>query len=164
LITTVVLEPAVGVEWIRGCGVRGLYGLGFGGRDVDVVGEERSVSVERPLECFSVRIDQQLAGITTVSGSRIPRPVDAVAVALSRHHRGQVRVPHVAVGLLETNTSFGTVLGDQAQVHGLGDLGEQGEVGSCSVVGRSQWIRGSRPYGDGGRVVGGVVQHGSTLL
>lgn len=75
LITTLVMvwpsESTIGGGATRG-GVRG----------VQVV-EQRLTEVELAIEGLAVRIEQQLARVAPLPGGRVPRAVDAEAVALS---------------------------------------------------------------------------------
>jgi hypothetical protein len=64
--------------------------------------------------------------------------VDPVAVALARLHGGQVAVPDEAVDLAQGDPGLGLVVGEQAQLHALGDLGEDREVRPGAVVARAQ--------------------------
>src|ERR687896_642527 len=80
-------------------------------------------------------------------GGRVPWPVDTEAVALAGGDGGQVAVPDVAVDLIEVDPLLAAVLGDQAQFHPLGHLGEQREVGARPVVGGAKGITGARPDG-----------------
>ena len=128
--------------------VRRSTGLGrvLGG-DRHVVGEQRLAERELPVERLAVRVEQQLAGVTSVAARRVERPVHPKAVALSRAYIRQVGVPHVSVDLVEADSSFLTVVADQAQLDFFGDFGEQREVGTATVESSAQWIAVSGPYG-----------------
>ena len=115
--------------------------------DGQVVGEQRLAERELPVERLAIRVEQQLAGVTSVAGRRVERPVHPKAVALSRADVRQVGVPHVSVDLVEADSSFLTVVADQAQLDFFGDLGEQREVGTATVESSAQWIAASGPYG-----------------
>ncbi len=101
---------------------------------LQVVGEQRLGEVEVAVERLAVRVEQQLARIAAVTRRGIPWPVYPEAVTLTGCDGGQVAVPHVAVDLVEVDALLAAVLGDQAQLHPLGDLGEQREVRARAVV------------------------------
>ena len=124
--------------------VRGVGGIDLGG--LQVVGEQRLGEVEVAVERLAVRVEQQLAGVASVARRRIPRAVHPEAVALARGDRRQVGVPDVAVDLVEVDPFLGAVLGDQAQLDLLGDLGEQREVRARAVVGGAERIRSTGPH------------------
>ena len=83
------------------------------------------MAVEHAVEGLAVGIEQELGWIAPEPGLRVERPVDPEPVPLPRSYGRQVHVPHVAVDLVEPDAGLGAVARDQAQVHRLGDLGEQ---------------------------------------
>ena len=121
---------------------------------LQVVGVQRLAEREVTVEGLAVGIEQELAGIAPVSGRRAPGPVYPVSVALARGHRGQIAVPDEAVDLVELDAVFAAVLADQAQLDPFGDLGEQREVRSRSVVRGTQRIGVAGPDSGDGRRTG----------
>ena len=110
--------------------------------------------IEVTVEGLAVGIEQELAGIAPVSGRRAPRPVYPVSVALARGHRGQIAVPDEAVDLVELDALLAAVFADEAQLDPFGDLGEQREVRSRSVVRGTQRIGVAGPDSGDGRRTG----------
>ena len=72
---------------------------------------------------------------------RIPLPVDPIAVALSRVNTGHEAVPDVAVDLSEGDPRLVPGRIEQAEVHCLGDLREQGEVSAPFLPRSAERIR-----------------------
>src|SRR5947209_11965473 len=62
------------------------------------------------------------------------RPVYAVAVALTGPDVGQVAVPQELVTLGQPDPGLGSGVVEQAEVHLLRDLAEDGEIGAAAVV------------------------------
>ncbi len=123
-----------------------------GRRGRQVIGVQRLAEVEVTVERLPVRVQQQLARVTPMAGVRVERPVHAKPVPLTWGDGRQVAMPDVAVDLVEVDPRLGPVLGDQAQLNLLGDLGEQREVGARAVIGGAERIGGARPHrGQGGR-------------
>ncbi len=85
-----------------------------------------------------VRIEQQLVRVAAQTLVGIPRPVDAVAVPLTRLHLGQVDVPDVAVHLGQLDARLDAGVVEQAQLDLLGHLAEEREVGAGAVEGRAR--------------------------
>ena len=132
---------------LRWCAARGqVVGL-------QVIGEQRLAEVEVAVKRLAVGIEQQLARIAAVPRGRIPRAVDAETVALVRLDGREVAVPDVAVDLVEVDPLLAAVLGDQAQLYPFGHLGEQREVGACTVVAGAKGISGARPDGGYRRLI-----------
>ena len=71
------------------------------------VTEDRLVPVEAAVDGQGVGVDEKLGRVEAQAPGRVPGPVDAVAVALSGHHAGDVAVPHVAVDLGEGQAGLG---------------------------------------------------------
>jgi hypothetical protein len=75
------------------------------------------------------------------------RTVHAVAVALSRLDVGDEPVPDESVDLGQHDTLGLLAVGvEQAQLHPLGGLAEQREIGTKAVVRRPEGIGLARPY------------------
>ncbi len=77
---------------------------------------------------------------------RIPRAVDAVAIALSRDDAREIAVPNVRIHLIELHPGFHPAVVKQAQLHLFGDFGEDGEVGAVSIEGCTEGICIARPH------------------
>ena len=121
---------------------------------VQVIGEQRLPEGEVAVERLPVRVEQQLAGVTAVAGGRVERPVHPESVALARGDVRQIRVPDVAVHLVERDSRLAAVLRDQAQLHLVGHFGEQRKVGASTVIGGAERIGGARPDGSQRRCSG----------
>ena len=93
------------------------------------------------MDCLGVGVEEQLARVAHLPLDRIPRPVDPVAVELSRADTGYVAVPDVAVDLGESDPRFVPGWIEQTEVHSIGDLREEGEVGAPSVPRSAKRIR-----------------------
>ena len=123
-------------------------------RAVGVVGvgpEHRRVPVHLTLDGLGVGVDQQLVRVAAVPLGRGPRPVHPVAVALPGLHPGHVAVVHEAGHLGQLDAALDAVVVEQAQLDGVGHLGEDREVGARPVVGRAQGLGLARPdLHDGG--------------
>ena len=110
------------------------------------VGEDvRRVPEDRPFDRLRIRVDEQLVRVETVPARRVVRPVDAVAVALSRPDAGDVAVPVVRGVVGELDACLGAVLVEQAELDALGVLGEEREVRPFAVPRRSERERPARP-------------------
>src|SRR5690606_9794076 len=94
---------------------------------------------------LGVRVEEQLGRVAAVPLRRVVGPVDAVAVALAGLRGAEVAVPDVPVDLGEVDAGLGAVVVVEAQLHPLGDGGEEGEVGAGGAEGGSQGVRTSRP-------------------
>jgi hypothetical protein len=117
-----------------------LVGLG------EPVAEQRLVGVDLPVDRLRIRVEEQLRRVAAVPFGRVVRPVNAVAVALARLDRGQVGMPDEAVHLRQLNKLLRAVIGDQRQVDLFGNLREQREVRTGTVVRGSEGIGTSRPF------------------
>ena len=113
------------------------------------VGKAGRVPVDLSLDGLGVGVDEQLGRVAALAVLGRPRPVDPVAVTLPGRDRRQVGVPAERVHLFEAEPFLAALVVEQAQVDGLGHLGEQREVGPGAVVGGSEWIRAPRPVFDG---------------
>ncbi len=67
------------------------------------------------------------------------------AVALPRHHPGQVGVAYEGIGLAQFDGGLRAVLVEQTQFDASGGLGVDREIGAGAVVGGAERIRLSRP-------------------
>jgi hypothetical protein len=91
---------------------------------------------------------------------RLIRAMDPIAVELAGSRFGQVAVPDL-IGLLGQADALQlapTATIEEAQLDGLGRLGEQGEVDAGAVVAGPQGVGASRPHldvvGQGGQARG----------
>src|SRR5262249_55911196 len=84
--------------------------------------------------------------VAAVSGGRIVGAVDSIPVTLARPDTRQVTVPDEPVHLPQRHPGLRAVGGEQAQFHPLCHLGEQGEVGPCTVICRPQRVAVARPH------------------
>ncbi len=117
-------------------------------RVAEVVAEQGLVPVDLAAGCLGVGVEEQLVGVAPQPAGRVPRTVDAVAVALPGLHRRQVAVPDEGVHLGELDPLLRELLAlavDEAQLDPLGDLAEQGEVRAAPVEGRAQRVGRSGP-------------------
>ena len=104
------------------------------------VGVERLVVLGLPLDRLGVRVEEELARVAAVALGRVVGPVHAEAVALAGLHVGHVAVPHETVDLGQVDAGLDEVVVDEAELDALGDLGEDGEVHTRSVVGGSEGV------------------------
>ena len=90
------------------------------GRAGAVAGQVRArrrVTVIAAVDGLRPRVQQQLGLIGPQPRTRIPRPVDPVAVALPGTDPRHVGVPHVAGARRQRQHGLGAVIGEQAQAH-----------------------------------------------
>ena len=117
----------------------------------EVVGEQRLVPLDLAAGRLGVGVEEQLVGVAAQALGRVPRAVDAVAVALAGLHRRDVAVPHVGVDLGDLELRLDELPGvvgvglEQAQLDALGDLAEDREVGAAAVERRAEGVRRARP-------------------
>ncbi len=129
-----------GLHRVR-CRVVGVALLGV----LEGVGEARWRPVDAAFERLGVGIDQQLARVAAVAVLRLVGPVHPVAVALAGRDPGQVGVPDQRVALGHRDPGLAAVVVEQAQLHGLGDLGEERKVRASAVVRGSERVRAAWP-------------------
>jgi len=113
---------------------------------VELVAEQALVPVDLAVRRLGVGVEQELVGVAAQALRRVPRPVHAVAVALPRLHLRQVAVPDEGVHLVELDAGLLAVVVEQAQLHALGDLAEESEVGAAPVERRAQRVGLSGPH------------------
>ena len=113
--------------------------LGHAGRRVvvvaavgvaEVVAEQCLMPFEVAVDRLRIRIDKQLVRVAPVPGGRVVGSVNSVPVALTRFDSRQKAVPDEAVHLVERHSGLGALGVEEAQLHLLGDLAEQGKVGT----------------------------------
>ena len=129
-----------GVVLVVGLEVGVLVAVGDVGQDVGVV-----LPVDGALDRLGVGVDQQLVGVEAVALVGRVGPVHAVAVALSGADPGQVAVPVSARRAGHLDPRLLAVVVEQAQLHALGVLGEDREVGAVAVPGRAERERPAGP-------------------
>ncbi len=95
--------------------------------------EDGVVEREGVVDGACVGVEEQLARVEALAPRRVIGPVDPEAVALPRSDLRQVPVPHVVRRLLERHPGLVARLVEQAHVHGLGGLAEEGDVGALAV-------------------------------
>ncbi|BCW49297.1 hypothetical protein StoSoilB13_16390 [Arthrobacter sp. StoSoilB13] len=123
------------------CGVSVIPGV----RVPHVVGEQGRVPIDLTMDGLGVRVQQQLVGVEPLAGVGVVGSVHPIAIFLSGLDLRQVAVPHVAVYLGDIYADFPAVVVEEAQLHFLGLLAEQREVGAGPVKGGSKRIGRSRP-------------------
>ena len=128
-------------------------------RIAELVVEQRVVPVDVPFDGLRVRVEQQLGAVAAPPARRIVGSVHAIAVTLARCDAGQVAVPDEVVDFGQLDLRFceraaaaaslgalaGRIAIEQAQLHTLGNLREQGKVRTPSVPRRTERVRRSRP-------------------
>jgi hypothetical protein len=78
--------------------------------------------IDRTVDGLGIRIDQQLGRIEPRALLRSVRPVDPVAVSLTRADLGDIDMPQERGAVLDVNAPFVAVLIEQAQLDSLGVL------------------------------------------
>jgi hypothetical protein len=114
-------------------------------RVVEPVRIQRLVTVGLALDRLRVRVEQQLGRVAAMPVVGIVGAMHPVAVPLAGLDAGEIDVPDRSVDLGDLDPRLGSGVVDQAQLHPVGDLGEDGETHPAPVVGRSQGIWLSRP-------------------
>ena len=120
----------------------------------EVVAEERLVPVDLAGGRLGVGVEQELVGVAAQALGRVPRAVDAVAVALARLDGRDVAVPDVGVDLGDLELGLHERAGlvgvgvEEAELDALGDLAEEREVRAGAVEGRAQGVGRTRPVLD----------------
>ena len=109
-------------------------------------GEQGLVPAHLARDGLAVRVEQQLRRIAPVTAVWRVRAVDAIPVMPARADAGQVAVPDETVHLGELNPPLPAVTRtEQAQLHPVGHLREQGEIGPRPVPGGTQRISSASP-------------------
>ena len=114
-------------------------------RRPQLVTEDRRLPGDAALDGASVRVEQQLGGVASQTGCRIPRAVDTVAVALSGTDTWDVAVPAEARDLREVQARFHSVSVEEAELDSLGYLREHAEVRATVKEGRTKVVGPARP-------------------
>ncbi len=109
------------------------------------VGEHLLAPAHLPGDGLGVGIEQQLGRVAAQAGGRIPRPVDAVAVALTGPHSGQVAVPAEGADLGQGDPLLPAGVVEQAQLDSFGHRAVHGEVGAPVVGSGTQGVGPPRP-------------------
>ena len=136
------VEEGVDDDGVHGClgGVSALETEGV----VWLVGEKVERILELSLDGLGVGVEEKLGGVAAQAVSRIPRPVDAVAVAVARAHLRHVHVPHVGVHLGHRDAHFVEIVVEQAQRDCGGDRRVDREVRAGSIKRGAQRVRLTR--------------------
>ena len=111
--------------------------------------EQRIVPADRTPDDLGVGIQYQLVGIESMTEMRRERPVNPVAVELSRMHVGHVAVPdHVGLFGQRDRQRFHLRVDriEQAQLDPRRVLGEDREVDPDTVPGRAEGMGRAWPY------------------
>ena len=111
----------------------------------EVVREAGRLPVDRSLDRLGVGIDDELSRIEAQTDVGRPFAVDAVAVALAGPDVGQEGVPAVGVDLVEMDAPLRSVIIEQAELHAMGRLAEQREVGARPVEVGAERVRPPGP-------------------
>ena len=106
---------------------------------VGLVGEHVGRVPQDPaLDGLRVGVDQQLVRVEAVALLGIPRPVHPERVPLAGPDVRQVAVPVERGALAQVHPRLAIVGVEEAQLHPLGVLGEEREVGAGPVPGRAE--------------------------
>ena len=100
---------------------------------IEAVGEDGGVPRDRAFDRARVRIEQELGRIAAIAARRLPRSMNAIAVALPGHDAGHVAVPAEGAGLRKIQSPLVPGLVEQAQLHTRRDLREDGEVDAAAI-------------------------------
>ena len=103
------------------------------------------MAVDLATDGLRVRIQQELRWVAPMTFGGLVRAVDPVAVSLTRLDPWDVGVPDIAVDLDELDPRLLAVLVDEAELDARRNLGEEREVHSGAVKGRTQRVWPSRP-------------------
>jgi len=106
--------------------------------------EQGFVIADRAVDRLGVRVQEQLVRVAHVALDRIPRPVDPVAVVLPGGNTGHVTVPDERVHLAQVDPALGSVV-EQAQLHCVGDLREEGKISAPPIPRSAERIQRPRP-------------------
>jgi hypothetical protein len=113
--------------------------------ETELVSKHGIVIADRTVDRLGVGIQEQLVRVADLALDRIPRSMDPVAVVLPRGNTGQITMPDEPVHLTQANPALGSVVVEQAQVHCVGDLREEGKIRAPSIPGSAERIRCPRP-------------------
>ncbi len=143
---TIALPVEVGIDHDRARDERGAVGVvarpvGI----IEVVREDGLIPGDTSLDRLGVRVKQQLGRIAAQPVRRVPWAMDPIPVALPAADARQVGVPDVSRRFGHLDPRLDAVVVEQAQLHALGDLGEQREVGSPARVGGSERVGEAGP-------------------
>src|SRR5262249_27295762 len=111
--------------------VAGEVGLGI----ADAIPEHLVVPFDLAFDGARVRIEEELGRVEAVALRRLPRAVDAIAVAEPRPHSGQVDVPDLTCLFGHRNARLSSVLVEHAELHAARVLGEEREVDAGAIPG-----------------------------
>src|SRR5262245_13389591 len=108
------------------------------------VGEDRRRPVDLAGDGACIWIDEQLGRVAPMALRRIPGTVNAVSIALPSSDAANVAMPAVSGLLGQIHTRLVSLVVEQAELHTLGDLREDREVGAEAVPRRSERERLAR--------------------
>src|SRR5438067_7633155 len=103
---------------------------------VELVAEQRLIPVDVALECFRIRIEQELLRVAPQPSLRLVRTMHAEAIALTWPDVGEVTVPDERVPLGQAEPGLLALVVVQAQIDAVGNFAEDGEVRAAPVVRR----------------------------
>ncbi len=116
---------------------------------VDGITEQSVIPAQLPADILGIGVEQQLAGVETMTVFRLVGAVHPVAVMLSRPRLRQEAVPDL-IGLpadFNGIEQFLPFLVEEAKLHFFGMLREKREVNSLAIPDGTKRIRISRPDG-----------------
>jgi hypothetical protein len=107
----------------------------------DFVAEHRIVPVEVAVDGVGVGVDKKLVGVEPEAVVGLVTAVHPVAVPLAGADAGQVAVPHEGGDLGQGVARLVAAVVEQTQLHPMGRLGEEGEIGTFSIPGGTRGVR-----------------------
>ena len=116
-------------------------------RIIGVVGVTGGGPVDRAVDGTRIGVEQEFRRVAPSTAGRLPRSVDAVAVALAGSDIGEVGVPDVPVDLGELDPRLVPVVAvEEAELDTLGNAREEREVRSFTIVGGAERVRFTGPH------------------
>jgi len=114
-------------------------------RVAEVVGEHARTPLDDAGRGLRVRVEQQLVRVAPLAVHGVVLAVHPVAVALAGLHLRQVAVPDEGVDLGQLETGLVPVVVEEAQFDLVSGFAEHSEVGSVSVISRTERVGRSGP-------------------
>ena len=105
-----------------------------------LMGEERPVPANLPLDRLAVGVEQQLVGVEAVPRCRPPRAVNPEAITLTRPDAGDEAVVDVPGLLGEPAADLPALSVEKADLYVVTMFGEQREVRADAIVGGSERV------------------------
>ncbi len=115
-------------------------------RRCDIMAEDGRSPLDGAIDGAGIGVEEQLARVAAAPGGRVPRPVDAVAVALARSDAGKVAMPAVAGHLGQVDAALSTIVVEETELDTLCDPREDAEIGAQAVERRAQRIGPTGPH------------------